>query len=215
MKSIKFQIFWAVLLLLISCGYSYRENVKSTDLNAGGKLKEDQAYIYSTFLYTDRTPITAENDAYLALDIISRSEAGGKEIYIPMSGDKGYIFTDLKPGEYTLTKIIFNLGGAVINSVPVNKDFKVEANRVFYFGDFKLKVLRTTQSPYYWWGVNAADDNFQNSIGMLNSFYSGITTDQFVNGYAALGSSIKPFEKREIYGGGSRSHKDDMQTSKK
>lgn len=199
----KLKVLLPSLLLLFGCGYIYKSNVKSGELPVSGRIEEDKAYVFGTYDYIVRTPIFFGAEPHLALGIIPKSGEDKKEIIISMNGDRGYFFTYLKPGEYTLKRVIFYMANSKFNSVPVNKDFEIEGGKVFYFGNVKPKVLWNTQN-YIWWGIKSLKDDYQKDMSDLSQSFSEIKSDDVINGYPLLAVSIKPFEKRDIYEGGSR-----------
>ena len=202
MMKMRFKIFLTALLILSGCGYVYKSNFKPGDLTTSG-IDDSKAYLFGTYDYVVRTPIFFGAEPHLALGIIPKDGDGKKEIIISMNADKGYFFTYLEPGEYTLKRIIFYMANSKFNSVPVNKDFRMENGKVFYFGSVRPKVLWNTQN-YIWWGVKSLENDFQKDVNDFTQIFNGIKTESIMDGFSLLAASIKPFEKRDIYEGGSR-----------
>lgn len=193
----------AMFILAACSAYEYKENVKQSDL-VGGKPDANYGYIYGVYGYTVKSPLFFAHEPYLSLDIVSKSADKGREYFISLIDDNGYFFANLPPGDYTLHRIILNMQGLDYDSVVVDKDFTVSPGLVFYFGNIKTKFLYNTQ-PFVWWGIKSVDDRFASDATELTKDFSGIQAANLFNGYASLGSAIKPFEKADYFVKGGQS----------
>jgi hypothetical protein len=192
------QGFMTVLILAGCSAYQYKGNVKQTELT-GGRPDANYGYVYGVYGYTVKSPLFFGHEPYLSLDIVSKSPGSGSgEYFISLTDEKGYFFANIPPGDYTLHRIILNMGGQDYDSVVVDKDFTVSPGLVFYFGNIKTKFLYNTQ-PFVWWGIKSVDDEFESDAAGLAKDFSGIQAASLFNGYASLGSVIKPFEKADYF----------------
>ena len=184
------------LLILTGCGYNYKQNIRPDEIT-GGKLDLSNAYIYGTYEYAIRSPLVYYQDEALAIDIAARP-SDGKNLVITLIEDKGFFFTALTPGDYTIKKIMLIINGQEYDEVNVNQDFTLAPGVITYLGSFSTEFIRNSE-PFIWWGVKSVDDRFTGDQSRFNLVYSGVNTASLVNGYSTFGSTIKPFQKRDTF----------------